>query len=77
MIDRLAIAVCSVVFAFTIPTTVTAHEDDHTSASHHAHNVTDIWAMARGGQLYGNWMAVLEADEPTGRWHVGFDHLGH
>jgi thiosulfate dehydrogenase len=31
----------------------------------HAHDPTDIWAIARGGQLYDNWMSVLEADEPT------------
>ena len=31
----------------------------------HAHDPTNIWAIARGGQLYDNWMAVLEADEPS------------
>jgi thiosulfate dehydrogenase len=30
----------------------------------HAHDVTDIWDIARGGQLYDNWMSVVEADEP-------------
>ena len=30
----------------------------------HAHEETDIWAIARGGQLCDNWMAVLEADAP-------------
>jgi cytochrome c2 len=30
----------------------------------HAHDPTNIWAVARGGQLYDNWMAVTEADEP-------------
>jgi thiosulfate dehydrogenase len=30
----------------------------------HAHDATDIWDIARGGQLYDNWMAVVEADEP-------------
>ena len=29
-----------------------------------AHDVTDIWDIARGGQLYDNWMSVVEADEP-------------
>ena len=26
--------------------------------------VTDIWAIARGGQLYDKWWAVMEADAP-------------
>lgn len=30
----------------------------------HAHDVTDIWDIARGGQLYDKWWAVIEADEP-------------
>ena len=30
----------------------------------HAHDPTDVWAIARSGQLYDNWMAVLEANEP-------------
>jgi thiosulfate dehydrogenase len=25
---------------------------------------TDVWAIARGGQLYDNWMSVILADEP-------------
>ena len=29
-----------------------------------AHDVTDIWDIARGGQLYDKWWAVIEADEP-------------
>jgi thiosulfate dehydrogenase len=32
----------------------------------HAHDPSDIWAIARGGQLYDNWMSVLEADKPEG-----------
>jgi len=30
----------------------------------HAHDPTDIWATARGGQLYDKWWAVTEADAP-------------
>ena len=31
-----------------------------------AQDVTDIWDIARGGQLYDNWMSVVEADTPEG-----------
>ena len=55
-------AVAAITFGLALP--VTAHEDDHTPASHHAHELSDVWAVARGGQLYDNWMLVLEADEP-------------
>jgi thiosulfate dehydrogenase len=30
----------------------------------HAHDPTNIWAIARGGQLYDKWWAVTEADSP-------------
>ncbi len=42
------------------PRAASAQEDE----AFHAHDQTEIWAIARGGQLYDNWMAVLEADEP-------------
>lgn len=29
-------------------------------------NPTDMWDIARGGQLYDNWMSVLEHDVPEG-----------
>ena len=32
----------------------------------HAHDPTDIWAVAQGGQLYDNWMSVMERDPPAG-----------
>jgi thiosulfate dehydrogenase len=32
----------------------------------HAHDPGDIWAVARGGQLYDNWMSVMERDPPAG-----------
>ncbi len=40
-----------------------AAADDRESPAHF-HDRTDIWATARGGLLYDNWMAVLEADKP-------------
>jgi len=36
--------------------------DDATPA--HAHDPTNVWAIARGGQLYDNWAAVLEQEAP-------------
>ena len=32
----------------------------------HAHDPSDIWAIARGGQLYDNWMSVIEQEPPEG-----------
>jgi len=64
---RLATITLSVAAVFAIPLAAPAQADDPddpTAATYHAHDVTDIWAIARGGQLYDNWMAVLEADEP-------------
>ncbi len=60
-------AVITTVFAvltLTSSVTVYAHEDEHAVTATHAHDPTDIWAIARGGQLYDNWMSVLEANEP-------------
>ncbi len=41
-----------------------AGDTEHKAPHGHAHDPTDIWAIARGGQIYDNWMAVLEADGP-------------
>ncbi|NIP71790.1 MAG: hypothetical protein GWO16_01585, partial [Gammaproteobacteria bacterium] len=30
----------------------------------HAHDLSDVWDVARGGQLYDKWYAVLEQDPP-------------
>ena len=29
-----------------------------------AQDVTTVWDIARGGQLYDNWIAVVDADKP-------------
>ena len=42
------------------PRAASAHEGE----AFHAHDETDVWAVARGGQLYDNWMAILEAVAP-------------
>jgi len=39
-------------------------DDDDKGAKGHAHDLTDVWAIARGGQLYDNWISVMEADKP-------------
>ena len=54
-----------------------AHEDEHEAPEivSHAHDVTDIWDIARGGQLYDNWMDVLELDPPPGR-HPAYSAAG-
>ena len=58
----LAVTIFAVV-GFALRPSAVAHEDDHTPAVHHAHDPTDIWAIARGGQLYDNWMTSSEVDE--------------
>ncbi len=47
--------------------------DDETPV--HAHDPTNIWAIARGGQLYDNWTAVLEQEAP-GRNHPAYPAAG-
>jgi len=41
-----------------------AADDENKTGKEHAHDLTDVWAVARGGQLYDNWIAVMEADKP-------------
>jgi len=41
-------------------------QDSEEEMSIHAHDPSDIWAIARGGQLYDDWMAVMEEDAPEG-----------
>ena len=45
------------VLTVSVPATVYAQETEHVHES-------DIWTMARGGQLYDNWAAVLEVGLP-------------
>ncbi len=37
-----------------------------TAGRAHAHDPTNVWDIARGGQLYDNWMSVMEAEPPPG-----------
>ena len=57
-------AVCFVIVAFAgvtalAPSPALAQEEES-----HAHDPSDVWAIARGGQLYDKWYAVLERDPP-------------
>ncbi len=49
--------------------------DDHKETKAHAHDLTDVWAIARGGQLYDNWISVTEADKPKGT-HPAYPKAG-
>ncbi len=54
------------------PTTFSGPATAHEGHAHpapaqeegHAHDPTNIWAIARGGQLYDKWWAVIEAEPP-------------
>ncbi|MFQ5773293.1 MAG: cytochrome c [Kiloniellaceae bacterium] len=39
-------------------------KSENAEVSGHAHDMTDVWDVARGGELYDNWMAVMEAEPP-------------
>jgi mono/diheme cytochrome c family protein len=49
--------------AFVAPSLGVA-DDPEEKGKFHAHDVTDVWDIARGGQLYDNWMSVIEAEKP-------------
>lgn len=58
------VAVC-----FLAPSPVAAQEEEEEEATEfdvHAHEMTNVWDIARGGELYDDWMAVMEADVPEG-----------
>ena len=41
------------------------HDRGHAMPTGHAHYPTNVWDIARGGQLYDNWFAVLELAAPS------------
>ncbi len=65
-----AIATAALAFA-----TTAAADDGDSDGKFHAHNPTDIWDIARGAQLYDNWMAATDADEPKGT-HPAYPAVG-
>ena len=54
----------TVAIALALPLTVAADDNHNDTPDTHAHGLSDVWALARGGQIYDNWMATLEADTP-------------
>ncbi len=54
----------TVAIALAMPLTVAADDNHNDTPDTHAHDLSDVWALARGGQIYDNWMATLEADAP-------------
>ncbi len=42
------------------PSIVVARGVSRLCIAGHAHDPTDIWSLARGGQIYENWMSVME-----------------
>lgn len=63
------VAVIATIFVTTLSEAVAQEESGEFAG--HAHELTDIWAIARGGQLYDNWMSVMERDPPEGN-HPGY-----
>ena len=48
------------------PAPALADDPEDGAETEHAHDLTDVWAIARGGLLYDKWWAVLELDAPDG-----------
>lgn len=61
-IVALGFGIAVLVAGLGAPQPAFAQQDDQAAA--HAHDPTNIWAIARGGQLYDNWAAVLEQEAP-------------
>ncbi len=66
-------------FVLAVPAPATAHERGAHSApaqeEGHAHDATNVWAIARGGKLYDKWWAVIEA-EPPKKTHPAYPAAG-
>jgi len=61
------VAILAAVFLATLSQAM-AQDDEQESGEYagHSHDPTNIWAVARGGQLYDNWMSVIEGEAPEG-----------
>jgi hypothetical protein len=75
MTGLLASALGAVLLPLFLMAPMPAFADDPEGGSPHAHDETDIWAMARGGQIYDNWAKVLEVDLPEAT-HPSLRQLG-
>ena len=63
--------------AMVIAAAAPAHEGkEHGAPEVRAIDTTDIWTLARGGQLYDNWWAVVEADPPQST-HPAYPSTGY
>jgi thiosulfate dehydrogenase len=61
------VAILTAVFLATLSQAVAQEEEQETGEfAGHFHDPTNIWAVARGGQLYDNWMSVMEREPPEG-----------
>ena len=52
-----------------------AAADEPSGDPGHAHDSTNIWSIARGGQLYDNWMAAMFHDNPK-ESHPAYPSIG-
>ncbi len=67
MMFKTLVAILAAIFVVTLSQAMAQEETrEESEFAGHAHDPTDIWDMARGGQLYDNWMAVMERDAPEG-----------
>lgn len=73
--NRLCLAMLAGLFLCVIqPSSGTAQQTGNVAKTAAAADA-DIWDIARGGQLYDNWMAVLDAEPPKGS-HPAYPVVG-
>ncbi len=71
---RWTIAFAAAALAGLVAAILTALPQPAAAQEGHAHE-TGIWAIARGGQLYDKWWAVLEL-EPPAETHPAYPAAG-
>ncbi len=55
----------AMIATFAVGASAQEADDDSEMDISHAHEMTDVWDIARGGELYDNWMSVMEVDAPA------------
>ncbi len=63
------------VLAIAVAASPEAAADEPSDDPMHVHDVDDVWAMARGGRLYDNWMEELLRDKPRSN-HPAYPSTG-
>ena len=58
------LAVAAVMAGGVLSASPAIADDNDKAGKAHAHNLSDVWAIARSGQLYDNWITVMEAAKP-------------